>query len=175
MEGAKKRAKKLFNEHTRNEEDNSGPRMVVVGAREKECSPLFDTSQNLRIGQVGHLFNFHNKNRGDYNIASIFLLHYKLEAQRDIFHYCRYAISTSLRAHRMVALPLRLSVSGPSLQPIRCAHVCYCGVSPPYHLQIGFGHSSFPISPLPPHPPPSPTTTRGSSPNTKGSCRELTS
>ena len=50
MEGAKKRAKKLFNEHTRNEEDNSGPRMVVVGAREKECSPLFDTSQNLRIG-----------------------------------------------------------------------------------------------------------------------------
>ena len=49
MEGAKKRAKKLFNEHTRNEEDNSGPRMVVVGAREKECSPLFDTSQNLRI------------------------------------------------------------------------------------------------------------------------------
>ena len=49
MEGAKKRAKKLFNEHTRNEEDNSGPRMVVVGAREKECSPLFDTSQNLRM------------------------------------------------------------------------------------------------------------------------------
>ena len=52
MEGAKKRAKKLFNEHTRNEEDNSGPRMVVVGAREKECNPLFDTSQNSKLAYL---------------------------------------------------------------------------------------------------------------------------
>ena len=92
MEGAKKRAKKLFNEHTRNEEDNSGPRMVVVGAREKECSPLFDTSQNLQIGQEGAPPQFpHNKNCGEYNKVSIFLLHYKLEAQRDIFHFRRCA------------------------------------------------------------------------------------
>ena len=50
----------------------------------------------------------------------------------------------------MVAFSLRVSVSGPSLQPIRCAHVCYCGVSPPYHRQVGFGHSSFPITSTPP-------------------------